>query len=99
MDEELIAVLEDLRSHFGDKPIKIISGCRCQKHNAKIPGAAPESFHTKGMAADETVIGVSAISQGDYLRKKYKDRYGIGQYPNRVHIDVRPGDPARWYQT
>lgn len=32
-------------------PIRINSGCRCEKHNAEV-GGTNGSFHTKGLAAD-----------------------------------------------
>ncbi|MBQ7170071.1 MAG: hypothetical protein IJR63_09260 [Synergistaceae bacterium] len=32
-------------------PIHVNSGCRCEKHNAKV-GGVKGSFHTKGKAAD-----------------------------------------------
>ncbi|MBL5841377.1 D-Ala-D-Ala carboxypeptidase family metallohydrolase [Enterobacter asburiae] len=32
---KLITVLEDVRTHFG-APVKINSGCRCEKYNVKV---------------------------------------------------------------
>lgn len=99
VDIELISVLEDLRSYFGG-PITITSGCRCQKHNTEIPGAAPNSMHTKGIAVDFKTKN-SAKRQVhsryiyDYLDRKYPNKYGIGLYNNRIHLDVR-SDRARW---
>lgn len=92
-DVELIKVLEDVRSFFGEK-VKINSGARCEKHNAK-EGGSPKSRHLYGQAADIVVENVMAIKVYTYLDSKYPDRYGIGLYPNRVHIDVRPAR-ARW---
>ena len=43
-------VLEPLRTHLGH-PIKINSGFRCTALN-KAVGGVPNSFHTKGRAAD-----------------------------------------------
>lgn len=45
-----VRVLEPLRKHFG-KPIHINSGFRCKALNEKV-GGAPNSYHTKGRAAD-----------------------------------------------
>lgn len=43
-------VLEPLRAHFGF-PIRINSGFRCKELN-KAVGGAPNSYHTRGRAAD-----------------------------------------------
>lgn len=49
--EELVRnVLDPVRGLFG-KPIKVNSGYRCEKHNAKV-GGARKSQHMRGQAAD-----------------------------------------------
>ena len=93
VDSELLVVLEDLRETYG-QPVTVTSGCRCQRHNKKI-GGAPESYHTKGMAADIQVRGLSSAKVYQYLTGKYPDKYGIGYYHSWVHIDVRP-KKSRW---
>jgi uncharacterized protein YcbK (DUF882 family) len=94
MDAELLEVLEDVRAHF-NSPIKINSGCRCQKHNKEI-GGAETSMHTKGMACDFVVLNLNNQDPvADYLENKYQDKYGIGRYVGRTHVDVREGK-ARW---
>ena len=90
---ELITVLEDVRMHFG-APVKINSGCRCEKHNAKV-GGVPNSQHVQGIAADIVVIGINTNRVADYLERKYPDRYGVGRYSSFTHIDVRQAK-ARW---
>lgn len=94
-DAELLMVLEDVREHFGDKPVTITSGCRCKEHNDKV-GGSPNSVHTKGMAADFKIQGVPAYKISQYLAGKYPDRYGVGQYSNWTHGDVLPGPARRW---
>jgi uncharacterized protein YcbK (DUF882 family) len=94
VDAELLEVLTDLREHF-DRPVIINSGNRCQAHNASIGGSAPNSKHTKGIAADVRVKGVHADDVADYLENKYPNKYGIGRYIGRTHIDVRE-TLARW---
>jgi len=95
MDSELLEVLEDVRAHF-NSPIKINSGCRCIEHN-KAVGGSPNSMHTKGMACDFVVLnlGENQDAVADYLESKYPDKYGIGRYLGRTHVDVREGK-ARW---
>lgn len=98
MDEELIKCLEDVRSHFGDSPVMITSGCRCETHNKYIGGSS-SSYHTKGLAADFKVKGTTPHAVGEYLRGRYADRYGVGTYANWTHLDMRDAPGARWWET
>lgn len=93
VDKELNDVLEDVREYFNAE-VTITGPNRCKKHN-KAVGGAPESLHPEAKAADIKVKGVSPMVVADYLDAKYQDKYGIGRYHNRVHIDVRP-TRARW---
>lgn len=93
VDVELLQVLTDLREHF-NAPVAINSGNRCPSHNRKVGGEA-KSKHLYGIAADVRVAGVSADAVADYLEQKYPNKYGIGRYVGRTHIDVRES-PARW---
>jgi len=74
---------------------------RCVKHNNSVGGAL-NSQHIYGRAADFRVFDVKTRAQVDpgevydYLNEKYKDRYGLGLYSNRVHFDTRSGSAARW---
>jgi uncharacterized protein YcbK (DUF882 family) len=90
---ELLQILEDVREHF-DSSVKITSGCRCAEHNKRV-GGAPDSEHTRGIAADIVVDGVPAWEVHAYLSMKYPGRYGIGKYQGWTHIDVRLR-AARW---
>ena len=87
VNPELVAVLEDVREHFG-RPVVINSGLRCQTHNKRV-GGAPRSQHLLGTAADIRVSGVNPSIVYHYLNTKYPDRYGVGKYKNFTHIDVR----------
>lgn len=93
VSKELLLVLETLRSHF-NKPVHINSGCRCDKHNKEV-GGVPEGPHTKGIAADIVVIGEREEDVVSYLESLYPNKYGIGRYEGRTHIDVR-SKKARW---
>lgn len=93
VDVELLVVLTDLRQHF-DAPVGINSGCRCASHN-RAEGGELGSKHTMGIAADIRVAGVHADRVADYLEQQYHDRYGIGRYIGRTHIDIRD-IKARW---
>lgn len=84
----LIVGLQSLRDKIG--PLKISSGFRCKKHNAKI-GGAPKSYHTtgeavdiklpKGMTVDQLAAEAERIAQ--FLSG------GVIRYPWGIHVDVR----------
>lgn len=93
VDHELIGVLEALRDRFG-ATVSINSGCRCATHN-QAEGGSPKSQHLLGKAADVVVTGVLADKVADYLESAYPDKYGIGRYKGRTHIDVRAAK-SRW---
>ena len=49
-DQRVIDMSETIRQALG-VPVRVNSGCRCEKHN-KASGGTKGSFHTKGKAAD-----------------------------------------------
>ncbi|MFA6721231.1 MAG: D-Ala-D-Ala carboxypeptidase family metallohydrolase [Candidatus Cloacimonadaceae bacterium] len=91
---ELIAALQELRERI-DKPIIVLSGCRCEKHNRAV-GGAKQSQHRYGRAADIKVSGRSPREVADIAEKIEYFRYGgIGIYETFTHVDVR-GYRVRW---
>jgi len=64
---------------------------------------AMESKHVECIAADHRIsvlVGINwqTVPNEDlyyYYDKKYFDKYGVGFYGNRVHLDTR-SDKARW---
>lgn len=91
--DELLEVLEDVRSHFGDLPVVVNSGYRCPTHNKNV-GGAKKSQHLLGTAADIVVKGVRPSDVYRYL-DPYHDG-GLGRYGTFTHIDVRGSGRARW---
>lgn len=78
--------LETVRITCGNKPITITSGYRTPSHNKKV-GGAPNSWHTKGLAADFVVQGLTPKQVQDLL----KDWNGGLEYaPTWTHIDMGP---------
>ena len=93
--------------------VLINSGCRCTEHNDKIQKqynpnyikGTSKSTHLSGQGADfrlKALIGrdkivIPASDVVEYLVKKYPDKYGIGRYTGRTHIDVKTGQARRWY--
>lgn len=100
-DYELVTVLQEAVDYFCVKlseprlKIHITSGNRCAKHNALTPGAESTSKHVQGIAADNWITHVSPQELYTYYNYWYPDRYGLGLYHNRVHLDVR-SERARW---
>lgn len=82
----LLIACEGVRRTLGSKPLRVLSGCRCEKHNRDC-GGEECSAHLRGNAADlsiETgyrkfVAFRSAASSG---------AVGIGIYPWGLHLDV-----------
>ena len=95
VDAELNRVLQkDIRDHYG-KRVTITGPNRCHKQNSQTPGASDHSAHQVGKAADFKVEGVTPVHVYAHLDAKYQNKYGLGLYHNRVHVDVRP-KRARW---
>ena len=61
-------VLQPVRDHFG-KPVTVNSGYRCPKLNKAI-GSSSKSQHTKGLAADIEIPGVSNKELAEYIESK-----------------------------
>lgn len=90
IDDKLVEYLQNIRDHFG-KPITITSAYRCESYNKSI-GGATGSYHSKGMACDIVVNGVTPREVAKYAESI--GLLGIGLYETAsdghfVHIDTR----------
>lgn len=101
-EETMVRICDEIRRRAG-VPILIRdaggSGLRCPQWNAMIPGAATNSYHTKGMAADlhprgKTPAQLYAIAE-EAMAEMIPGRGGIGLYSWGIHVDV--GKYSRWY--
>lgn len=93
---QLIDKLQKLRD-FIHRPIFVLSGYRCEKHNAKVGGVL-NSQHLVGKAADIYVKGMSSQALAKLIERSNLFRNGgIGVYVKRnfVHVDIR-GKHVRW---
>lgn len=90
--------LEAVRAKVGNKPIIINSGFRSVSHNNSIPGAASNSMHMYGVAADIKAPGVNLTTLRNATRSSgFSGSYNGGTY---IHIDSRieyPYGSQYWY--
>lgn len=91
---KVVEVLEDIRSHFGNRPVTITSGCRCEKYNSKLKGSIQGSKHLSGEASDIWINGVSKQNLLNYTMKlmhEGKIKYTYTNNSNMkyaVHINI-----------
>ena len=91
---DLVKLLEQIRSHFGDNPLYITSGCRCASHN-KAVGGVQGSRHVLGKASDIYIEGVSTRDLLDYCKTLVANGQARYTYTNSsnmngvVHIDIK----------
>ncbi|WP_231866594.1 DUF882 domain-containing protein [Metapseudomonas resinovorans] len=78
-------------------PTRIIvnSGYRTPAHNASLEGAARQSLHIRGMAADIRIPGVSVDRLGKLVRAIGAG--GVGFYPSKGFIHVDVGRVRTWH--
>lgn len=88
VDRHLVEHLEQLRQLVG-RPVRIISGHRCEWWNRRV-GGARSSRHLTGQAAD-IHVGVATVQEAE--RAGFRGIGRKGRYA--VHVDVRPRQ-ARW---
>ena len=91
IDQRIIDMAQKIREEIGE-PVKINSGCRCEKHNIKV-GGVKGSFHVKGLAADLS-SSVGAAKLFEAVQKLWKSgkleelKYCIYYaHKNFIHID------------
>lgn len=95
LDSRLLEGLEALRTLAG-VPVVVHAGYRCERHNAEV-GGVPRSEHTRGLAADIDLPGLSLQRMYELaLEIPQFAQGGIGAYDGGfLHVDVRDRR-ARW---
>ena len=89
INQKIIDMAQTIRDALG-VPVKVNSGCRCEKHNAKV-GGVKSSKHTKGLAADLS-CSLGAQKMFDTVKKLHSEGklpqldYCI-KYKSFIHID------------
>lgn len=100
-EEMMVRICDEIRRRAG---VTILirdaggSGLRCPQHNASIPGAAANSEHTHGRAADlhprgKTPAQLYAIAE-EVMAEMIPGRGGLGLYSWGIHVDT--GKYSRW---
>ena len=96
IDDDLLTLLEAIRSEAGDKAITINSAYRTQSHNQAV-GGVWNSQHVQGKAADIVVEDTDPLTVGQIAEYILGNRGGIGVYQTFTHVDTR-AKKSRWDQ-
>ncbi len=98
MDHQLLDVLAGLQAWLARSgvraPLEIHSGYRTRNTNQKLEGAALNSRHLVGKAADITVPGVKNLKVAEMA--SLLGHGGTGFYPGRNFVHVDTGDERVW---
>ena len=92
-NQKIVSILENIREHFGNNPVIITSGTRCQKHNKDVGGASG-SRHLTGKAVDFYIPGVDVNQILLYCQELVRKgilRYTYTNNTNMngcIHIDI-----------
>jgi len=73
---------------LGRATITVTSGYRTVRHNSSVEGAAQNSFHTRGQAADCRIAGMTAPACAQIAAMVGAG--GIGLYESFTHVDTGP---------
>ncbi|MGD1897261.1 MAG: D-Ala-D-Ala carboxypeptidase family metallohydrolase [Phormidesmis sp.] len=91
---KLCKYMDEVRTFLGSRPIRITSGYRDPVSNRRV-GGARSSRHMSGDAVDFWVEGMNVVDVF-YKLKGFHPRGGLAVGNGFVHLDLRPGSPARW---
>lgn len=92
IDPALVVLLQLIRDKYG--PVHINSAYRSPAHNSSIPGAAANSRHIYGMAADIVVPGANLVELAQFVRAVGGG--GVGYYPAQGFVHVDTSKPRSW---
>ena len=81
----LVGILEEIRTHFGNNPVIITSGCRCAKHNKNVGGVS-SSQHIFGKATDFYIQNVNNDDVVNYCKQLVKQGILAYTYTNNSNM-------------
>lgn len=90
----LFATQQWMKIHNQMRPIFINSGYRTLANNANTEGAAKDSMHTRGKAADFYIDGLPSRYLADFV--KWFREGGVGLYVNKHFVHVDTGSIRTW---
>ena len=95
LPRRLVATIKRAEKHFGRSAV-VTSGFRSRTHNRRV-GGAKNSMHTRCLAADVQMRGVTKWQLATYFRSQ-PGRGGVGTYCHTasVHVDVGPQRDWNW---
>ena len=75
-----------------ERPLILLSGYRTPRTNASIEGAAFNSRHMEGQAADIALrdVPVGQVAEAASSFSRLYNFMGVGVYPGFVHVDIGP---------
>jgi uncharacterized protein YcbK (DUF882 family) len=95
MDSDFMKILQEIREDM-NRPLKISSAVRCEKHNMKVSSTGKNGPHVYRKAADIIISGADALRLIDVARKHGISGVGISQrvclceqIVLHVHLSVR----------
>ena len=95
MDSDFMKILQEIREDM-NRPLKISSAVRCEKHNMKVSSTGKNGPHVYRKAADIIISGADALRLIDTARKHGISGVGISQRGDHakrfVHIDTLSAD-------
>ncbi len=94
-----VNVLDVIQRRLGR--VTVYSGLRPLWYNNQLrkrnAGAAKNSQHIYGRAADIVVAGHSHAEVANWVQENIPACHGIGRYHGWTHVDVRPGGRSMWH--
>ena len=98
IDQRIMNMAQVIRDELG-VPVRVNSGCRCEKHNVR-SGGVKSSKHTKGLAADLS-CSLGAVKMWDAVKKlhaegKLPDLDYCIRYKTFIHIDCGGKRKSLW---
>lgn len=103
MDGDFMKILQSVRDEM-QRPLKITSGYRCEKHNERVSHTGKKGPHTFAKAADILISGADALRLFSIAQKHGVSGVGMSQKGDHskrfVHLDILSPDegprPTVW---
>lgn len=93
MKRPVVELADRAREHFG-KPALVVSGLRCETHNAN-EGGVWNSQHMYGEAVDLRINGVSSAELLAFVKQQPETRYAYAINDYSVHMDIAKSEVGR----